>query len=161
MLYLSTQIWKCLVTPTFEKNGHWAYVSLCTQVAPRCLDFWTKWSWSLCVIPIWWISYNVNKSTRITHLVMYLVTIIKKKNQICRFLLASWMTTFLCTRPVIANLNRYTFYICVFVYTSPLLVHISTFHAHFKQYFLFYKLRSKRMFICLWINMCVAALKRH
>ena len=53
--------------------------NLCTQVAPRCLDFWTKWSWCLCVIPVWWITYNVNKLTHTTYLVMYLVTIIKKK----------------------------------------------------------------------------------
>ena len=52
--------------------------NLCTQVAPRCLDLWTKWSWGLCVIPIWWIAYNVNKLTHIIYLVMYLVTIIKK-----------------------------------------------------------------------------------
>ena len=53
--------------------------NLCVQVAPRCLDFWNKLSWGLCVIPIWWITYNVNKMTHITYLVMYLVTIIKEK----------------------------------------------------------------------------------
>ena len=47
----------------------------CTQM-PWLLN---KWSWGLCVIPIWWITYNVNKLTHITYLVMYLVTIIEKK----------------------------------------------------------------------------------
>ena len=64
-----------------------AYSNLCTQVASRCLDFWTKWSWGLCVIPIWWIRYNVNKLTHIAYLVMYLVTIIKKKIKFVDFCL--------------------------------------------------------------------------
>ena len=33
---------------------------LSTQVTSSCLDFWNKWSWGLCVIPIWWITYHVN-----------------------------------------------------------------------------------------------------
>ena len=40
--------------------------------APKCPDFCNKWSWCHCVIPIWWITYGVNKSTGITYLVMYL-----------------------------------------------------------------------------------------
>ena len=48
-------------------------------VAHRCHDFWNKWSWGLCVIPIWWITYNGNKLTHITYLVMYMVAIIKQK----------------------------------------------------------------------------------
>ena len=44
-----------------------------------CLEFWTKWSRSLCVIPIWWITYNVNKLTHMTYLVMYLDTIKRRR----------------------------------------------------------------------------------
>ena len=58
------------------------------QVAPRYLDFSYKWSWNLCVIPLWWITYNVIKLTNINYLVMYLVAIVKKKTHICRFLLS-------------------------------------------------------------------------
>ena len=53
--------------------------NLLTKVAPRCTYFWNKWSWGLYVIPLWQITYNVNKLTHITYLVMYLVTIIKKQ----------------------------------------------------------------------------------
>ena len=61
--------------------------SFCTQVAPRCPDFGIKWSWGLCVIPTWQPTYNVNKLTHKTYLALYLVTIIKTKTQVCRFLL--------------------------------------------------------------------------
>ena len=40
---------------------------------PRCLDFWNKWSWVFCVIPVWWITYSVNKLTHKPYLVKYLV----------------------------------------------------------------------------------------
>ena len=55
------------------------------QVESRCPDFQNKWSWGLCVIPIWCMSYNVNKLTHISYLVMYLVTMIKMNTKICRF----------------------------------------------------------------------------
>ena len=60
--------------------------SLYNQVAARCPDFWNKWSWGFCVIPLWWITCSLNKLTHKTYLVMYLVTIIKIKSQICRFM---------------------------------------------------------------------------
>ena len=62
--------------------------SLCSQLAPRCLNFWNKWSWCLCVIPTWRVTYNVNKWTHMSYLVVLLVTIIKTKTRVCRFLLA-------------------------------------------------------------------------
>ena len=40
------------------------------------------------MIPLWWITYNMNKLTHLTYLVMYLVTIRKKKAQFWRILLA-------------------------------------------------------------------------
>ena len=70
------------------------HTSLCTQVASRCHDFWNKWSWGLCVTPILWITCNMNKLTHITNLAMYLITIIKKNPQICRF----YLHTSLCTQ---------------------------------------------------------------
>ena len=56
------------------------YARSCTQMP----HFWNKWSWGLCVIPKWWITYSVNKLTHKTYLVMYLVTIIKKITRIFR-----------------------------------------------------------------------------
>ena len=67
--------------------------SLCIQVAPRSHNFWNKWSWGLCVMPIWRITYNVNKCTHKTYLVMYLVTILKKVLKFVDF----WFTD-LCTQ---------------------------------------------------------------
>ena len=67
--------------------------NLCTHVAPRCLGFWTKWSWGICVIPIWWITHNVYKLTHITYLVLYLVTIIKKKIKFVDFCLLTNLYT--------------------------------------------------------------------
>ena len=60
--------------------------SLYNQVAARCPNFWNKWSWGFCVIPLWWIICSLNKLTHNTYLVMYLVTIIKITSQICRFI---------------------------------------------------------------------------
>ena len=53
--------------------------------APRCPDFWNKWSRGLCLIPMLWIAYSVNKLTHKIYLAMYLVTIIKKKVKFVNF----------------------------------------------------------------------------
>ena len=104
--------------------------SLCTQVPPRCLDFWNKWSWGLCVIPIWWITYSVNKLTHITYLVMYLVTIIKnKKIKFVNFCLL----TNLCTQVAPRCLdfwNKWSWGLCVILiwwitYNVDKLTHIT------------------------------------
>ena len=67
------------------------YVCNClyNQVAARCPDFWNKWSWGFCVIPLWFITYCLNKLAYKTYLVRYLVSIIKIKSQICRFMLVT------------------------------------------------------------------------
>ena len=57
------------------------FTNLWPIFAPRCSDFWNKWSWGLCLIPMLWITYSVNKLTHKTYLVNvfgYNVTIIKK-----------------------------------------------------------------------------------
>ena len=81
MIKINTQIWR-----------FFPYKFM--QVAPINPDFWNKWSWGLCVIPIRWITYNVNTLTHITYLVMYLVAIIKKKTQSCRFFLLTGLCKF-------------------------------------------------------------------
>ena len=60
---------------------------LWTKVAPRCPNFWRKWSWGFFLIPIWWTTYIVRKLTHITYLVMYLVTIVMKKLKFVGFCL--------------------------------------------------------------------------
>ena len=59
--------------------------------SPRCHHFWNKWSWGLCVILIWWITYHVNKLIYTTYLCMYSVTIIKKNSNLSMF---SWLPSY-------------------------------------------------------------------
>ena len=76
------------------KNSNLSTFSWLPSYAPRCTqtrDFWTKWSWGLCVIPIWWITCNVNKLIYITYLCMYSVTIIKEKLKFVDF---SWLPSY-------------------------------------------------------------------
>ena len=69
-----------------------------------CLYIWTKWSWGLCVIPIWWITCIMNKLTNITYLAIYLVTIKKKKLRFVDFCLLSR----LCSQIAPSCLNFWT-----------------------------------------------------
>ena len=61
------------------------HFTCCTQMP----DFWNKWSWGLCVIPLWCNTYIMNKWTHITQLMTYLGTPLNKKHEFGAFSFSS------------------------------------------------------------------------
>ena len=62
------------------------YGTSCTQMP----DFWNKWSYDLCLIPLWLRTYIINKLTRATQLVTHLGPQYKKKLEFGTFLCYSF-----------------------------------------------------------------------